>query len=80
MARVRGVAPTDLDPKLQAIFDRQVQTWGTVLDPYLAYARRPGICLAVRGMWDALGASGLVEEALKALVCRRVASLIGCPF
>ena len=80
MARVRGVAPTDVDPGIRDIFDRQVKTWGTVLDPYLAYARRPGICRAVRGMWDALDDSGLIEEPLKALVCRRVASLIGCPF
>lgn len=80
MARVRGIDPKDADPRLQAVFDAQVATWGAPLDPYLVYARRPDIFLAVRAMWDALAASGLIEEPLKALVCRRVASHNGCPF
>lgn len=78
--RVPGIDPMHADPRLQPVFESQVSTWGAPLAPYLAYARRPGVCLAVRGMWDALDASGLIETPLKAMVCRRVASLIGCPF
>jgi alkylhydroperoxidase family enzyme len=77
---VPGIDPKDADPGVQRVFESQVATWGAPLAPYLAYARRPDVCLAVRGMWDALDASGLIEAPLKALVCRRVASLIGCPF
>jgi hypothetical protein len=80
MARVHGIDPTWAAPALRALFDKQTATWGAPLEPYLVYGRRPGICLAVRGMWDALDASGLVGGRLKALVCRRVASLVGCPF
>ena len=80
MTRLSGIDPKDADPRLQAVFERQVATWGEVLDPYLVFARRPAIFLAVRGMWDAFGDSGLIEESLKALVCRRVAALVGCPF
>ena len=78
--RVPGIDPKDADASVQAVFESQVATWGAALAPYLVYARRPGVCLAVRGMWDALAASGLIEPPLKALVCRRVAALIGCPF
>ena len=80
MPRVDGIDPANADPALRAVFDAQVSNWGTPLEPYLVYGRRPGLCLAVRGMWDAIDASGLVESPLRALVCRRVASLIGCPF
>jgi alkylhydroperoxidase family enzyme len=80
MVRVPGIDPNDADPAVRALFESQTAIWGAPLAPYLVYARRPGVCLAVRGMWDALDASGLIEAPLKALVCRRVASLIGCPF
>jgi hypothetical protein len=80
MARIDGIDPTDADPRLEPVFRKQVETWGAVLAPYLVYARRPGLFLAVRGMWDSFSASGLLDDPLQALVCRRVASLIGCPF
>ena len=80
MTRVSGIDPSDADPRLQAVFEAQVKAWGAPLAPYLIYARRPGVFLAVRAMWDALDASGLIDGPLKALVCRRVASLNGCPF
>jgi len=80
MARVSGIDPNGADPRLRAVFDAQVAAWGEPLEPYLIYARRPSVFLAVRAMWDALDASGLVDGPLKALVCRRVAALNGCPF
>jgi alkylhydroperoxidase family enzyme len=80
MTRVPGVDPEDAAPPLRAVFDAQVAAWGSVLEPYRVYARRPGIFLAVRAMWDALEASGLIDGPLRALVCRRVASRNGCPF
>jgi hypothetical protein len=80
VARIDGVDPKDADPRLEAVFEAQVKAWGAVLDPYLVYARRPDLFLAVRGMWDSFSRSGLLDDALQALVCRRVAALIGCPF
>lgn len=80
MTRVSGIDPKDAAPELKAVFDAQVVAWGAPLDPYLIYARRPSIFLAVRAMWEALDASGLIDGPLKALVCRRVASRTGCPF
>jgi alkylhydroperoxidase family enzyme len=80
MTRVPGIDPSEAPPPLRAVFTAQVASWGKTLEPYRIYARRPGIFLAVRAMWDALDASGLVDGPLKALVCRRVASRNGCPF
>jgi hypothetical protein len=80
MTRLSGIDPKDAAPGLRAVFEAQVAAWGKPLEPYLIYARRPSIFLAVRAMWDALDASGLIEGSLKALVCRRVASRNGCPF
>ena len=43
-------------------------------------ARRPSIFRGARAMWTGLGASGLIDGRLAALVNRRVAALNGCEF
>ncbi len=78
--RLEGADPARVDPDLAAVFKTQEETWGETLGPYLLYARRPSVFKAVRGMWDGLKASGLIEPALKALLNRRVAALNGCVF
>jgi alkylhydroperoxidase family enzyme len=80
MARIEGIDPRTAEPDLRRAFEEQVASWGDVLGPYRVYARRPTVFRAVRGMWDALAASGLLDGALKALVCRRVAAHNGCVF
>lgn len=78
--RIEGVDPATVEPDLAAIFKTQEETWGEMLGPYLLYARRPSVFRSVRGMWDGLKASALLEPALKALLNRRVAALNGCAF
>ncbi len=80
MARVQGIDPAAATDRMAQVFQKQKKTWGVVLDPYLVYARRPSIFLAVRGMWDAFKESGLIDPALATLINRRVASINGCPF
>jgi hypothetical protein len=70
----------DVEPPIRAVLAKQAETWGAPLRNHLLYARRPTIFRAVRGMWGGIDASGLIDERLKALVNRRVASLNGCPF
>ena len=81
MARVRGIDPSDADPKLQAVFDAQVAAWGAPLEPYLDL--RPAAGRLPRGA-RRCGTRSMppvsIDGPLKALVCRRVASLNGCPF
>lgn len=80
MARIEGIDPNDADDRTRAVFDAQTDQWGSPLGPHLVYARRPTIYRAARGMWGGIAQSGLLEGATVALINRRVASLIGCPF
>jgi alkylhydroperoxidase family enzyme len=82
VARIEGVDPNaaDLEPRISNVFAAQEQQWGAPLGNHLIYARRPTIYLAARGMWAGLGASGLLDPGLAALVNRRVAALNGCEF
>ncbi len=80
MARIPDADPGGFDEFTHNLNHQQTKKWGAPLLPYPVYARRPGILRAVRGMWDALGASGLLEGRLVALVNRRVAAHNGCLF
>lgn len=80
MSRLKGVDADRVGPAEKQIFDSQTKQWGSPLDPYLLYARRPTIMQAVVGMWDGLAKSGLLEGELTTLVNRRVAALNGCVF
>ena len=81
MARIEGVRATDPgDEYVRKILDAQAKHWGAPLLNHLVYARRPSIFRGARGMWTGIDASGLIDEKLKALINRRVASLNGCEF
>ncbi len=81
MARIEGVRASDPgDEYVQKILAAQAKHWGAPLLNHLVYARRPSIFRGARGMWTGIDASGLIDEALKALVNRRVASLNRCEF
>ncbi len=80
MARIPDVEQSAWDEFMRSLFEQQTKKWGAPLLPYLVYARRPSILRGVRGMWEGLGASGLLDGRLIALVNRRVASHNGCLF
>lgn len=80
MARITDVDPSKRDEYAKKLFEAQAKKWGAPLLPYPIYARRPSILHAVRGMWEGLGASGLLDQKLVALLNRRVASHNGCLF
>lgn len=80
MARIEGVDPEGAEKRIQAILEAQASRWGSPLLNHLLYARRPTVFQGARAMWGGLGASGLLDPALAALINRRVASLNGCEF
>lgn len=80
MTRIEGINPDEADTYTKQVIEAQTKMWGAPLLPHLVYARRPSIFRAARGMWAGIAASGLVDEALQALINRRVAALNGCPF
>lgn len=81
MSRIEGVNPENVgESYIVGVFEAQRKKWGAPLLNHLVYARRPAIFRGVRGMWTGISASGLIDEALQALVNRRVAMLNGCAF
>jgi hypothetical protein len=80
MARVSDADPDTIDQYAQNVLDGQTKTYGAPLLNHLIYARRPSIFRGVRGMWNGISASGLIDPKLQALVNRRVASLNHCEF
>ena len=80
MARIEGVDPDRVEKRIRAVLEAQAERWGAPLPNHLIYARRPTIHRGVRGMWAGLGASGLLDPRLVALVNRRVAALNDCVF
>ncbi len=80
MARVPDVDRSTIPTRLDAVLEAQEHRWGAPLANHLLYARRPMIFAGMRSMWSGLDASGLLAPGLVALINRRVASLIGCPF
>ena len=80
MARVKDVDRNGVDKYTRQVFDGQTKKWGAPLLNHLIYARRPTIFRGVRGMWNGIEASGLIDGKLQALVNRRVAALNGCEF
>jgi len=78
--RIEGVDPEATEPYVREVFQAQARKWGGPLLNHLVYARRPSIFRGARGMWTGLGASGLIDGRLGALVNRRVAALNGCEF
>ena len=78
--RIKGVRPEEADAYARRVFEAQAEKWGAPLTNHLVYARRPTIFRGVRGMWQGLDGSGLIDPRLQALVNRRVAAHNGCEF
>jgi len=53
---------------------------GKVLNPFKAWAYRPGITLAMSIFMQSVEASKVTSPTLKRLVCLRAAPMIGCVF
>jgi hypothetical protein len=78
--RIEGLEPNEADDYARRIFAAQAKKWGAPLANHLVYARRPALLRAVRGMWQGIETSGLIDAPLQALLNRRVAALNNCEF
>lgn len=72
----RDAAPADA----RRFFDLDEERYGTVLNPTRVQAYRPPILAASKQLSRAVGVEAALPETLRALVCTRVATLVGCPF
>ncbi len=53
---------------------------GKVLNPYKAWAYRPGITFTMSIFMQSVDGSKVTSEILKRIVCLRAAQMVGCVF
>jgi len=80
MPRIPEADPESVSPRVRATLEAQRKTFGAPLKNHLLYAHDESIFRGARGMWAALDQAAFQDEALAALVNRRVAARVGCVF
>ena len=80
MPRVSEIEEDGGDPTLKAIFDRQRELFGGVLNPTKIMAHCPPILKAAGLMGQAFEQSGRLPKGMLPLIYTRVATINGCPF
>lgn len=80
MSRIPEIAPEAAHPDALVHYERDQKLYGEPLKTTLVYARRPTILAGMRELSAGVARSGLLEPALQAVVCVRVAGINRCPF
>ena len=80
MPRVSEIEDDGGDPTLKAIFDKQRELFGYVLNPTKVLAHCPPILRAAKLLGASIEQSGQLPKELPPLIYLRVASINGCPF
>ncbi|WP_421999825.1 hypothetical protein [Reyranella sp.] len=80
MARISEIEEDGGDPTLKAVFDRQREMFGGLLNPTKVMAHCPPILRAAQLLGASIEQSGQLPKALLPLVYVRVATINGCPF
>ncbi len=80
MARIKGVTEEEAPDEVRAVFQKQEQSYGSVLNTAPIYGLRPTIQRGVQALTEGIVASGLIEPQLRHLLCMKAASINGCPY
>lgn len=80
MSRINPLDREDAHPDAQPFFDQDVRAYGLVLNPTRVLAYRPPILAAARGLSRSVAKEATLPVGLRALMCVRIAMLVGCPF
>ena len=80
MPRVREIEDDGGDPTLKAVFDKQREIFGGILNPTKVLAHCPPILKVAGLMGQAIEQSGQLPKKLVPLIYTRVATINGCPF
>jgi alkylhydroperoxidase family enzyme len=80
MSRIRPLARDEAHADARPFFDRDEQAFGLVLNTTRVFAYRPPILAAAKGLSGSVAREATLPAGLRALVCVRVAMLVGCPF
>ncbi|MHB8648039.1 MAG: hypothetical protein ACYDAR_19830 [Thermomicrobiales bacterium] len=80
MSRITPLERDEAHADARPFFDQDEQTFGIVLNTTRVFAYRPPILAASRGLSRSVAKEATLPDGLRALVCVRVAMLVGCPF
>ncbi len=80
MARIKGITKDEASAEVNTIFEEQEKRYGFALNTAAVYALRPTIRRGVQALADGIQQSGLIEPALRHLLCLKTASINGCPY
>lgn len=80
MDRIRPLPRDEAHADVQRYYDAEIATFGFVLNPTPVQAYRPSILIASKRLGRAVAEEGVLPNALRALICVRVAATIGCLF
>jgi hypothetical protein len=80
MNRVKPLDRDEAHPDARQFFDQDERRYGLVLNPTRVFAYRPPIQAAARALSRSVAVDAVLPADLRALVCLRVATLVGCVF
>lgn len=80
MPRVSEIDEDGGDPTLKAVFDKEREIFGDLLNPTKVMAHCPPILRAAKMLGASIEQSGQLPKGLLPLIYLRVASINGCPF
>ncbi|MBN9538258.1 MAG: hypothetical protein IKE60_16620 [Reyranella sp.] len=80
MPRVSEIDEDGGDPTLKAVFDKEREIFGDLLNPTKVLAHCPPILRAAKMLGASIEQSGQLPKELLPLIYLRVASINGCPF
>ncbi len=80
MPRVKEITDARGDATLEALFARERDAFGDLLNPTKVMAHCPPILQAAKMLNASIAASGTLPKGLVALVSLHVAAINGCPF
>jgi alkylhydroperoxidase family enzyme len=80
MPRVSEIEDDGSDPTLAAVFEKEREIFGDLLNPTKVMAHCPPILRAAKLLGASIEQSGQLPKELLPLIYLRVASINGCPF
>jgi hypothetical protein len=80
MPRITPLTRAHAHSDAQPFFDQDERAFGFVLNPTGIFAYRPPIQAAARALGRSVAKDGVLTPELRALICVRVATMVGCPF
>jgi len=78
--RIDGLEESQMSWLLRPLTWMMKRRVGKVLNPYKAWAYRPGITLAMSIFMQSVEGSKVTSPTLKRIICLRAAQMIGCVF